>query len=186
MVLIPCSLGFNSSGRALMSINFKLDDRRDVDPTDDPWGRTWIGWAEDLSDEDIYKQNRGVWLLGKRSRNERMATFSHQGRVKVVVAIDDFEDVPGGKQAIIGRVLSAGDPDYDALIGTVVDAFRNPVTYQEQGDRVCACGCGARVAGTVTFLPGHDQRAVHERISKQWGSTLSFVRWFDDTYGRPE
>ncbi len=169
-----------------MSINFKLDDRRDVDPTDDPWGRTWIGWAEDLSDEDIYEQNRGVWLLGKRSRNERMATFSHQGRVKVVVAIDDFEDVPGGKQAIIGRVLSAGDPDYDALIGTVVDAFRNPVTYQEQGDRVCACGCGARVAGTVTFLPGHDQRAVHERISKQWGSTLSFVRWFDDTYGRPE
>lgn len=170
-----------------MAINFKLDDRRDdIDPAEDPWGRTWIGWAGNLSDQDVYEQNRGVWLLGRRSRNERLATFSHHGEVKVVVAIDGFEYAPGGKQAIIGRVLAAGDPDYDALIRTAVDTFRNPVTYQEQGDRVCACGCGANVAGAVTFLPGHDQRAVHERINKQWGSTLAFVNWFDNTYGRPE
>ena len=172
-------------GGSLMSINFKLDDRRLINHEEDAWDRTWIGWAEDLTDDDVYEQNRGVWLLGRRSRNERLATFSHQGVVKVVVAIDDFEYVPGGKQAIIGRVLRSGDPDYDRLIGTTVDTFRNPVTYQDEGDRECACGCGASVTGTVTFLPGHDQRAVHDRISKQWGSTLAFVRWFDETYGRP-
>lgn len=32
--------------------------------------------------------------------------------------------------------------------------------------------------------PGHDQRAVHERIARQWGDTLGFIHWFDDTYGR--
>jgi hypothetical protein len=29
------------------------------------------------------------------------------------------------------------------------------------------------------FLPGHDQRAIHVRIVKAWGDTLSFMDWFD-------
>ena len=33
------------------------------------------------------------------------------------------------------------------------------------------------------FIPGHDQRAVHERIERQWGDTMGFIRWFDETYG---
>jgi hypothetical protein len=46
---------------------------------------------------------------------------------------------------------------------------------------------GPAAAGTVSggrvFLPGHDQRAVHERIARQWGDTLGFITWFDSQYG---
>jgi hypothetical protein len=38
------------------------------------------------------------------------------------------------------------------------------------------------VAGARQFLPGHDQRAIHDRVSEQRGSTMGFIRWFDDTY----
>jgi hypothetical protein len=38
------------------------------------------------------------------------------------------------------------------------------------------------VSGNRSFLPGHDQRAVHERIARQWGGTLGFMDWFDATY----
>jgi hypothetical protein len=31
-------------------------------------------------------------------------------------------------------------------------------------------------------MPGHDQRAIHDRIARQWGNTLAFVDWFDATF----
>jgi hypothetical protein len=31
------------------------------------------------------------------------------------------------------------------------------------------------------FMPGHDQRAIHERIAKI-GSVKDFLAWFDATY----
>jgi hypothetical protein len=30
---------------------------------------------------------------------------------------------------------------------------------------------------------GHDQRAIRERINRQWGDALGFVRWVDQQYG---
>jgi hypothetical protein len=33
------------------------------------------------------------------------------------------------------------------------------------------------------FVPGHDQKAIHERIAQQWGNTVGFIEWFDETYG---
>jgi hypothetical protein len=72
------------------------------------------------------------------------------------------------------------------LVGSPApDHFRNPVTYfSESGAAapVCACGCGETVSGSRAFVPGHDQKAIHARISKQWGSTLGFIEWFDTTY----
>lgn len=153
--------------------------------------RSWIGWSPALTDQEVYEQNRGVWVLGQRARAQRVATFSHEGEVKTVVAIDDIEDAPllphhHQKQMIVGRVLGPGDVDYDALIGTQVDHHRNPVTYPPTRLQSCGCGCGGGVAEPRHFLPGHDQRAIRERIAKEWGSTLRFVEWFDATYGRPE
>ncbi|MEU6077590.1 AAA family ATPase [Micromonospora sp. NPDC047074] len=64
-----------------------------------------------------------------------------------------------------------------------------PITYVDNHPldrpRTCGCGCGGVVAGARQFLPGHDQRAIHERISEQWGSAMGFIRWFDDTYRQP-
>lgn len=173
-----------------MTINFKLSDVSEQDPQQDRMGRTWVGWSPELTDQEVYEQNRGVWLLGHRARRERVATFSHNGEVVTVVAIDDIEEVPPlehqkPKQAIVGRVLRAGDADYDALIGQAADHHRNPVTYPPAALHSCGCGCGGEVAGNRAFLPGHDQRAIHDRIAQEWGTTLGFVEWFDDTYGRP-
>jgi len=87
-------------------------------------------------------------------------------------------------------VLEPGDPVHHALIDQAsLDGFRNPVTYVADHPldrpRTCACDCGGVVTGARQFLPGHDQRAIHDRIAAQWGNTVGFIRWFDTTYGKP-
>ncbi|MHB1010463.1 MAG: hypothetical protein ACYCTH_03265 [Cellulomonas sp.] len=174
-----------------MAINFKLGPVAQADPATDDMGRDWIGWTHLHTAQKTYEQNRGVWVLGQRAERERLATFSYDGEIKLVVEIEKIETVPAkmsdarSKSAIVGRVLEPGDPRHDALIGQRVDAHRNPVTYIAEptaGNPACACGCGAPVPAHRSFLPGHDQRAVHERIARQWGSTLGFIDWFDATY----
>ena len=174
-----------------MAINFKLGPVRDATPEQDDMGRTWFGFSPTHSAQQTYEQNRGIWLLGPRAARERYATFSFDGTVRVVVEVDRIETVPAkdatrrSKSAVAGRVLEAGHPVHDALVGQPVDVHRNPVTYLADpsgGPRTCACGCGAAVADHRAFAPGHDQRAVHERISRQWGSTLGFIDWFDTAY----
>jgi hypothetical protein len=109
----------------------------------------------------------------------------------MVVEIEEIETIPpkdpdrSAKRAIRGRVLDAADPTCALLIGRPVDAHRNPVTYMDdpgRGAKTCACGCGESVTGKSDFLPGHDQRAIHERIARQWEDTLGFIEWFDATY----
>ena len=182
-----------------VTINFKLGDVRPRDPQKDPMSRTWVGWDPALSPQGNFNQNRGVWALGRRVHKEKLATYSYNAKVVMVVELDrnggkiefdEFPDPDGGrtKFAVRGKVLGPGDADYDALIGTAVDGFRNPVTYHlhpMDAPRTCGCGCGGDVAGDRAFLPGHDQRAVHDRISQEWGTTLGFIEWFDAAYGAP-
>lgn len=174
-----------------LTLNFKLTPacRPPEWPRDD-MGRAEIGFSPNDTDQQLYEKNRGVWLLGGRAHREQYATFSYDHAVCVVIEIDGIEDIPrraGGKprQAIIGRVLSAGHPAYDALYRTDVDHHRNPVTYLDDPVSAppgCACGCGTSVTGDRLWASGHDQRAVHERITRRWGSALGFVRWFDATF----
>ncbi len=171
-----------------MALNFKLKAMHDMVPEKDDMHRSWLGFSPTHTAEQTYEQNRGIWLLGPRSALEQYATFSFDGTVRVVVELERVETVPSkdpirrDRSAICGRVLQHGHPVHDALVGRPVDAHRNPVTYLEDpsdGPRTCACGCGAAVAAHRAFAPGHDQRAVHERITRQWGSTLGFIDWFD-------
>lgn len=177
-----------------MAINFKLGPVRDIAPDEDDMGRSWVGFSPTHSAQQIYEQNRSIWLLGPRAARERYATFSVDGTVCVVVEIDRIEEVPAkdpgkrSKSAVVGRVLQPGHPVHDELIGQPVDQHRNPVTYLEErsgAQQTCACGCGAAVAGHRVFMPGHDQRAVHERITRQWGNTLGFINWFDANHPAP-
>lgn len=176
-----------------MPLNLKIGEYRSLDPAKDPMLRNWVGYEQGLTDQEIYEQNRGIWFLGRRASSEEIATFSYEGHIKVVIALDDIENIPSlegerDKKALVGRVLERGDPSYDALIGQPVDGFRNPVTYVTaplSAVRTCACGCGGDVTGGRAFLPGHDQRAIHERITQEWGTTLGFIEWFDGTYGVP-
>lgn len=170
-----------------MGVNIKLGPRREA-PSTDPMEREWVGWYDGITDAEIYKNNRGRWVFGARAHRERWATFSHEGRVVAVMEIDGIETIHPKiatdrvKSALVGRMLGPGDELYDALIGTPVDGHRNPVTYIERPDareRVCACGCGTTVAPSRVFAPGHDQRAVHDRIAQGWGGTVGFLEWFD-------
>jgi len=158
---------------------------------EDPMGRDWYGWDDDLDLDEVFDQNRGLWRLSSRATNEHVATFSHNGIIKIVAEIDEIEvygftdPAKPPKSAIIGRVLRSG-PIWQALIGAEVDSHRNPVTYipdpGQVGPRPCACGCGGRTTGRSQWISGHDQRAIHERITEQWGGTLGFVRWYDEKY----
>jgi hypothetical protein len=156
----------------------------------DAMGRSWVGWASDLSPQSIYDANRGLWLLGARADKERYAVFSSTelGEIVCVVELTAPPESFGAKKAVVGTVLGPGNPVHDALIGTPApDSFRNPVTYVDDpdGPTRCACGCGTEVSGRSQFVVGHDQRAVHARITAQWGNTVAFLQWFDTTYGRP-
>jgi hypothetical protein len=159
-------------------------------PPGDPMGRDWVGWAPGQTPQQIYERNRGVWKLSARADRERYTVFSSTvtGKVVAVVENERIEDAGNGKRMVRGRVLGPGDPVHDALIGQPMpDRFRNPVTYVPDpvGPRLCACGCGNPVTGGRVFLAGHDQRAIHERIARQWGSTLAFMEWFDQEFGPP-
>ncbi|NKY58141.1 hypothetical protein [Nocardia flavorosea] len=169
-----------------MAINFKLRQRCEIEDSS-TWGRSWVGWDKHASDQVNFEVNRGVWNLGARAEREGYATFSSEGTVVAVAEIDRIENISmldgSIKQAIAGRALQPGDAGYDLLIGRAVDNHRNPVTYipdhPDEGPRTCACQCGAAVTGSRVFLPGHDQKAVHDRIQRQWGSTVAFINWFD-------
>jgi len=168
-------------------LHIKLHDRRQIDPDNDLRGRTWVGYDATLPVEELFEQNRGRWVLGPRAERERYALFSFTGdhTVKFIAKIDDLEHI-GNKRAIVGRVLDSDDQLSRRWVGTPApDSFRNPATYFKEpgGDpSTCACGCGEPVPASRSFVPGHDQKAIHARISKQWGGTLGFIDWFDATY----
>nr|WSW42397.1 hypothetical protein OG296_04220 [Streptomyces sp. NBC_01001]WSW63161.1 hypothetical protein OG513_33865 [Streptomyces sp. NBC_00998] len=102
----------------------------------------------------------------------------------MAIEIDSLVPLAGGRKAIEGRYLTSGDEVYDAYVGkpTPVETTRNPITYFDSplGARTCYCGCGERAA-SGWFVIGHDQRALHTRISKI-GTVREFIDWFDSTY----
>ncbi len=180
-----------------MAINIKLSDVESENPRTDPLRRTWWGYRPTLTPAEIFEHNRGMWYLAAdRAGDERWLTFSYAGRIVAVAEIDGVEtlswlsaDRRRPKQALTGRVLEPGHPVWDHFIDRIIPPARNPVTYIDDPEprpapepRGCECGCGAPVVGSRHFAPGHDQRAVHERIARQWGDTLGFIRWFDETY----
>lgn len=183
-----------------MAINIKLSDVESENPETDPLGRTWWGYRPTLTPEEVFEHNRGMWYLAAdRVQHERWLTFSYAGKIIAVAEIEGLEtlgwrapDPRRPKQAITGHALHSGHPVWEHFVGRLIAPARNPVTYiddpeprQPAQERSCACGCGTPVAGNKHFAPGHDQRAVRERIARQWGDTLGFIRWYDETYGAP-
>jgi hypothetical protein len=167
-------------------LHIKIRDRAFIDSSIDPMGRDWIGYHPSLSVEELFENNRGRWFLGQRADREKYAVFSYTGdhKVKFVAEIEGFEP-SGDKRVIVGRVLEPDHPLSKRWVGAAApDHFRNPSTYfKDSGERTtCACGCGEPVRAGRVFVPGHDQKAIHARITKQWGGPVGFIDWFDATY----
>jgi hypothetical protein len=146
-----------------------------------------VGWDGKMSDEALFCANRGCWVLGERAEKEQYALLSFDGKVCMAIEIDRLVPVTGGRKAIKGRFLKAGDAVYNAYAGedTPAEPARNPITYFDSlhDTRLYGCGCGEPVAGDW-FLTGHDQKALHARVAKI-GTVREFLDWFDSTYVEP-
>lgn len=163
-------------------LHITLGERRLVASETDELGRDHVGYETGMSDEDMYTANRGCWVLGERADSERYALFSHKGIVRMAIAIERIEPTSSNRRAIAGQVLQPGDRVYDVYVGgpAPVHGVRNPITYIDDprfDRRECACGCGKEVT-RGDWIPGHDQRALHERISRI-GTVKQFIEWFD-------
>jgi hypothetical protein len=145
----------------------------------------------ELPEEELFARATRSWVMNpNRAKKERYAVIIGEGQYVMAIEIGDIklerEAPEGGKfddrYRIEAKILRSGHPVYDAYKGRPATGTRNPVRYltddaHDLGD--CLCGCGGKVKGF--FLPGHDQRAIHERVSKL-GSVKHFLEWFDATY----
>ncbi|MFF1649872.1 hypothetical protein [Streptomyces sp. NPDC058240] len=166
-------------------IQITLGKKQLRDPNGDPLGRSQIGWTDGLSGRQLFEIARGVWVMpGDRVERERFAVVSGGGIIRQAIEIDRVVDVPGGRRAFEGRFLGPGHPVHDLYVGQPAPkgSQQNPITYFNSplDDRECNCGCGKPIS-RGDFLPGHDQRAIHERIARV-GTVMDFITWFDQTW----
>ncbi len=165
-------------------IHIKLGRRVEA-RADDPLGRGHIGWEPGMTDQQTYEAGRGAWVLGAKADRERYMLITADGVVRQAIEIHRLVQVTGSRRAVEGAVLPAGHPVHDTYVGKpspVPASVRNPVTYIDSAldAKACACGCGEATT-TGWFVPGHDQRALHERVARI-GSVYEFIQWFDRTH----
>ena len=117
-----------------MAVNIKLKAKFAVDRATDSMGRTWAGWDEDASDQVNWNHNRGRHTFGDRVDDERYATLSFDGRIRVVAELTGRgqESNPRGagrKWSLEGRVLPPGDSVREAFMRVPAPAGRNTIAY---------------------------------------------------------
>ncbi|MBC3189507.1 hypothetical protein H7X46_00285 [Pseudonocardia sp. C8] len=159
----------------------------------DALGRNWHGWFPRMTETEAYEAGRGAWKLGPRADTETFAlvvagTGDPHRTVLAVIEIDALTGpAPDGRRSFTGRVLEPGHPVRDTYLGRpapLETVSRNPVGYVDLPEeepyriRACACGCGTQTRRD--FAPGHDQKAIHDRIRRHFdGSTVEFLHWID-------
>lgn len=144
-----------------------------------------------MTTEELYDAGRYAWVLGTKANKEQYALIVFNNTVLQAIDIDTLEEVKvptpsGGEQsrrAIHGTILQSGHKVYDTFVGkeAPMPSTQNPIKYVDHPLDLteCRCGCGQPVR--ADFVPGHDQRAIHERIAKI-GTVANFIDWFDETY----
>jgi hypothetical protein len=114
----------------------------------------------------------------------QFALIVGEGLVRAVGQVTGFA-VHGDRIELQGHVLEPGHPVRDAYLGKpdpVGTSSQNPVGYcdlpEEQPFILSPCGCGQDT--DRDFLPGHDVRAMQERVRAHFGgSPLKFIQWVD-------
>jgi len=106
----------------------------------DGWERAFVGWREDLSDQELWDLNRGIWFIGERAEQEAYGTLSYKSKIRVVARLTgprELVQLPGGQsRALVGEVLLPGDPVRETLVGRrVVGRYVSyPDTSDVEGD----------------------------------------------------
>lgn len=120
-------------------MHFTLVKRVEYDEPDEV-GRTYYGWWEGMSEQECYRVNRHLWLLGPHADSEHYAIFSawtpdrKTKLVRLAIEIDSISPKnANGHRSVKGRILNAGHPVYDEYVGkpSPVPAGRPPVRYFE-------------------------------------------------------
>jgi hypothetical protein len=168
-------------------LRIKLANRT-YEPDDHPFlQRILRGWDPTMTERETYDAARGWWVLGDHVERERYAVIVG-GSGDVVMAIEIHEwhhDEARRRRAFAGSILGAGDPVYDRYVGSrdpALSQSRNAIAYFEGpfDSTTCLCGCGG--ATSSDWLPGHDQRAIHQRITRDFsGSVRRFIEWYDSS-----
>jgi hypothetical protein len=172
-----------------MAIRLKLGNYEAVH--DDPLGRTFIGYFPRITEDEAWEAGRGVWKMNReKAGRQRFALIVGEGTVRAVAEITGYTEhttATGTRGALEGTPLSAGHPVRDAYLGQpdpVANGSQNPVGYcdlpEEQAYlmRPCACGCGDNT--DRDFLPGHDVRAIQQRVRDHFdGSALKLIQFLD-------
>lgn len=172
-----------------MAVRIKLGGYETM--TGDPLGRVHVGYFPRITEDEAWQAGRGLWKMSRdKAGRERFAIITGEGITRAIAEITGHtvHETPGGvRVALEGRLLPAGHPVREAYLGEpdpVVNGSQNPVGYCDLPEetafrtRACACGCGA--TNDRDFLPGHDVRAIQQRVRDHFGgSPLAFLRFVD-------
>ena len=139
-----------------------------------------------MKGQDILASARGWWVLNRlRAERERYAVVTAEGAAIQAIEITEWRTHDGsGRHAFNGKILGPGHPVHDRYIGKpLAAASRNPIHYiSDPADPAgtCKCGCGQATRGI--WVTGHDQRAIHERIRRDFGGDVAaYIDWYDET-----
>lgn len=147
--------------------------------------RSHCGWYPGMPPEDTYTSARAWWVLNRiRAEREKYAVVTARGTAVQAIEITGWHTRADGRHAFSGKVLTAGHPVYERYIGNPLGtASRNPIRYLEDPNDpagTCKCGCGEATGGT--WVTGHDQRAIHDRIRRDFsGDVARFIDWYDES-----
>jgi hypothetical protein len=101
---------------------------------DDPYlPRTFAGWRDGMSDQDVLTAARGWWVLNRsRAEHERYVVICARGLGRLAVQIigTSWATRADGRHAFNGTILSPGHPIHDLYVGQPVPpSYGNPVHY---------------------------------------------------------
>ena len=172
-----------------MAVRLKLGGYETV--TGGPLGREYVGYFPRMTEEEAWLAGRGVWKMNKdKAGRERFALITGEGVTRAVAEITGYtvHETPSGTRiALEGWPVPEGHPVREAYLGKpdpVVNGSQNPVGYCDLPEettfrtRACACGCGE--TSDRDFLPGHDVRAIQQRVRDHFGgSPLALIKFVD-------
>ncbi|MEV1013253.1 hypothetical protein ACGFIE_11900 [Micromonospora sp. NPDC049275] len=172
-----------------MGIRLKLGGYETVQG--DPLGRAFIGYFPRMTEDEAWEAGRGVWKMNReKASRQRFAFIVGEGVVRAVAEITGYHEhstETGVRGELIGQPLPAGHPVREAYLGQpdpVANGSQNPVGYCDLPEeqtylmRPCACSCGEDT--DRDFLPGHDVRALQQRVRDHFGgSPLKLIQFID-------